>query len=180
MALCWQCSKSRGENPENNGLRDPTCPDADANYDTCECCGPGWFDRNGRRVVFDGDRPLPSCACHGADDRHRCPRRVLEFGPWQRTDWDTWREDDTCSFCGSLRPEKFFELVEAGEEVIPTDKSYKAYVGKYKVYFQHFDDQDQQRFIDLYNRGRMNIAYPGYFYKPPYFIVFDRRRGSKS
>lgn len=39
-----------------------------------------------------------------------------------------WERDGTCSYCGSLRPELFFEAVEAGAEVGPTDKNYKAYI----------------------------------------------------
>lgn len=39
-----------------------------------------------------------------------------------------WKGDHTCSYCGSLSPEKFFEAVEAGCVVGPTDKSYKAYI----------------------------------------------------
>lgn len=39
-----------------------------------------------------------------------------------------WESDHTCSFCGSLSPDKFFEAVEAGCQVGPTDKSYKAYI----------------------------------------------------
>ena len=45
---------------------------------------------------------------------------------------DHWREHDpgvpTCSYCGSLRPDVFFAAVEAGAEIVPTDKSYKVYV----------------------------------------------------
>lgn len=41
----------------------------------------------------------------------------------------TWREDGTCSFCGSLNPDEFMRRLEAGDvEVGPTDKSYKVYV----------------------------------------------------
>lgn len=39
-----------------------------------------------------------------------------------------WRDGDECSYCGSLKPETFFAHVEAGCEVGPTDKSYKAYI----------------------------------------------------
>lgn len=129
--------------------------------------------------------------------RQTCPRRVLEEGPQDRNrDLDRWenRPDSTgltCSYCGSLHPDKFFELVEAGWVVEPTDKSYKVYIarratrsevekskaifatapdahdmwqrqfGGYaqtagrvsKFYMQHLTDEQQHRFVDLYNAG---------------------------
>lgn len=39
-----------------------------------------------------------------------------------------WGGDGTCSYCGSISEEAFFAAVEAGAEVGPTDKSYKAYI----------------------------------------------------
>lgn len=106
-----------------------------------------------------------------------CPRRMGELGPWERDEGiDHWRDDDTCSFCGSLKPSKFFELVEQGAVVGPTDKSYKAYVsgpmvhvhGAGKVYFQHFTEGDCQRFVDLYNAHTMHVS--GDFYRLPFFV----------
>ena len=41
---------------------------------------------------------------------------------------DRWQADGTCSWCGSISPAKFFEAIEAGCEIAPTDKNYKAYV----------------------------------------------------
>ncbi len=57
----------------------------------------------------------------------RCPRRD-EIG--QRPDGeDAWREDDTCSYCGSLNPALFMAKAEAREITLgPTDKTYKVYV----------------------------------------------------
>jgi hypothetical protein len=34
----------------------------------------------------------------------------------------------TCSYCGSLEPGRFLDLIEAGWIVEPTDKNYKAYL----------------------------------------------------
>lgn len=58
-----------------------------------------------------------------------CPRR----GPFGLTlsdpDGDKWREDDSCSYCGSLNPDVFMARVEAGDvELVPTGKSYKVYL----------------------------------------------------
>lgn len=43
----------------------------------------------------------------------------------------TWKPRDghlTCSYCGSLHPDEFMKAAEAGVEIGPTDKSYKAYL----------------------------------------------------
>lgn len=79
------------------------------------------------------------------DQRHTCPRRH-ESGmadpnsPFvgSGTDLDTWTAGPgligqevaglSCSYCGSLHPDRFMELVREGWEVGPTDKSYKAYL----------------------------------------------------
>jgi len=78
----------------------------------------------------------------GAVDRKQtCPRRMSDMGPWQRAEGlDEWRADGgvigqnrvglSCSFCGSLHPDRFMELVREGWVVGPTDKNYKAYLGK--------------------------------------------------
>ncbi len=41
-----------------------------------------------------------------------------------------WREDGTCSYCGSLSPALFFEAIKNGCELGPTDKDYKVYVDR--------------------------------------------------
>lgn len=73
--------------------------------------------------------------------RHTCPRRMGEFGPWPRTEGsDTWESGHgvsgqdrvglSCSFCGSLHPDAFMAKVREGWIVEPTDKNYKAYLWK--------------------------------------------------
>lgn len=73
------------------------------------------------------------------DDVQTCPRRIHEMGPWARGEGlDTWRPGRSrgggepagpeCSFCGSLHPDRFMDLVRDGWIVGPTDKSYKAYL----------------------------------------------------
>ena len=63
-------------------------------------------------------------------------------------------------------------MIEAGEEVGPTDKSYKIYIGTAhaKAYFQHFNETQGRRFVELFNNGTMKIGMPGYFYVSPYFM----------
>lgn len=53
-----------------------------------------------------------------------CPRRLYAG----QSD-DFWREDNTCSYCGSLNPETFMSRLEAGDvQLSPTDKTYKVYL----------------------------------------------------
>lgn len=86
---------------------------------------------------------------------------------------DEWREDNTCSFCGSLSSEEFFRRVEAGESIGPTDKNYKAYVGPdhSKFYFMHLSEDEMKRFVELVNDKKMKIGIPGHFYVMPYFVT---------
>lgn len=101
-----------------------------------------------------------------------CPRRVDEWGPWDHEAVvDTWREDRTCSFCGSLEPSDFLEAARGGAELTPTDKNYKVYVGeRRKFYFQHLDAAGRVEFVELLNSQKLNLRYPGHFYVLPFFV----------
>lgn len=58
-----------------------------------------------------------------------CPRREESGLQLTEPDTDHFRNDDTCSYCGSLNPDTFMAKVEASEITLgPTDKSYKVYV----------------------------------------------------
>lgn len=135
-------------------------------------------------------------------DIQTCPRRMREMGPWPREEGqDSWLDEPrregevtpVCSFCGSLHPGKFLELVAKGWAVGPTDKNYKAYLHQVfdgpmrtgipgqrlpeleqytraKFYFQHFSGAQQQQFIDLYNSGSVRFSLPGHFYVLPFFM----------
>jgi hypothetical protein len=92
----------------------------------------------------------------------------------------TWREDQTCSYCGSLHPDVFMQRLEAGDVVLgPTDTSYKVYVQDHrgtpiggpagKFYFQHLGEAQRARFIELHNEGRLKLDSPGHFYVAPFF-----------
>lgn len=86
-----------------------------------------------------------------------------------------FRSDNTCSFCGSMGEEEFFLAVEAGQQIVPTDKSYKVYVGgsgRGKFYFQHLSEAGRQRFVHLLNNGTMKLGFPGHFYVAPFFVKF--------
>lgn len=82
-----------------------------------------------------------------ADHRHTCPRRhengmADPNSPFvgSGADLDTWTTGhgligqeaagQSCSYCGSLHPDRFMELVREGWIVGPTDKSYKAYISR--------------------------------------------------
>jgi hypothetical protein len=91
-----------------------------------------------------------------------------------------WDRNGTCSYCGSFSQSQFFAAVEAGAEVGPTDKNYKAYLrgpgvppatGAAKFYFQHLDEAGRDRFIELFNSKKMTIGYPGHFYSLPFFCA---------
>lgn len=67
-----------------------------------------------------------------------CPRRMQDFGPWERKEGlDRWRKvgpDRVCSFCGSMQPEAVLELAkkaiagEPGVRIEGTTKRYKLYI----------------------------------------------------
>lgn len=106
-----------------------------------------------------------------ADSAFRCGRRNDMYAVDRNPEvLDTWRTNGTCSYCGSLSSDEFFKRIEGGEEVGPTDKNYKAYIGgSGKFYFQHFNEKDKLKFVDLYNLKKMKVGYPGYFYVKPFF-----------
>jgi hypothetical protein len=58
-----------------------------------------------------------------------CPRR-LELGAYRagETGKDGIRLDATCSYCGSITEEAFLAACVRGDQLGPTDKSYKVYV----------------------------------------------------
>lgn len=109
-------------------------------------------------------------------ETHACPRGdEVPNGPYRDMALNaTWREDGTCSYCGSLSEAAFFAAIEAGAEIGPTDKSYKAYVtggghNHAKFYYQHLSAEGRGKFIDLYNAKGMKIGDPGHFYVRPFF-----------
>jgi hypothetical protein len=89
---------------------------------------------------------------------------------------------DSCSYCGSLHPDTFMDLVRGGWVVGPTDKTYKAYLAQpgsdgagseAKFYYQHLSEAQRREFVDLLAAGQMKVARGG-FYVLPFFI----RRGA--
>lgn len=82
-----------------------------------------------------------------------CPRRigtVAESEHYTGLKVDQWNNDDCCTFCGSVNPDKVIELIKQGCTVTRTDKNYKIYIngdnvprgaGMAKVYLQHFSKE---------------------------------------
>lgn len=166
-----------------------------------------------------------------------CPRAGESFGPLSKTP-AFWEADDTCSYCGSLKPEILLKAIEEGTALLgATDKNYKLYVGglpdpdagkptiyssanhdpkrddwvllteeiadehqlnsydrtkigswvkieprratvHHKFYFQHFDQAQRERFVELYNANRMSFEQGGSlpnvargFPRLPFFMV---------
>lgn len=118
-------------------------------------------------------------------EKTTCPRRMTEFGPWVREEGlDRWEKREhiadeikslQCSFCGSLHPDDFIALVHSGAEVIPTDKSYKAYLRykgrQIKFYYKYLSMEQVKILLEMHDSGRMNIGYPGFFYTTPLFMI---------
>lgn len=120
------------------------------------------------------------------DKLQRCPRRN-EREADDGTKPDYWDEStgmaggmtaDHCSYCGSLHPDVFLAKLKEGATLIPTDKSYKAYIRipsesgghENKFYFQHLSGEQMREMVDLVNSRSINFGQPGYFYTRPYFM----------
>jgi hypothetical protein len=116
-----------------------------------------------------------------------CPSRLWESGPWvSARNMDYWREDYTCSFCGSYHPDEAMRFLRRGGTIVPTDNQNKAYLEsnaavqlpgearRRKIYFHHFQNKHKIEFVNLLYQKKLNIAYPGHFYVLPAFIFEER------
>lgn len=103
-----------------------------------------------------------------------CPRSAgYDPAIFNGIDENEFEADPTvCSFCGSMHPDIAMQKIEAGELVVPTDKSYKIYIGEEhkKFYFQHLSEDQMKRIVQLLNEKKINFAEPGHFYVKPFFI----------
>jgi hypothetical protein len=137
---------------------------------------PSAFGHDGIPSGFPPPSTVPTMEYQDMTDTFTCGRRYnIEH------DTDSWRPDNTCSYCGSLSPEVFMARLDAGDvELGPTDKNYKVYVANAagaefghfaKFYFQHLSEAQQIRFVELLNAKRLKFGMPGHFYRLPYFIT---------
>lgn len=97
---------------------------------------------------------------------------------------DSWRDDGTCSYCGSLAPEAFFAAVERGDELVPTDKDYKAYVllkepepDKLRVVGVTSDDLPEDRRVGWEPADPAVLQADGYGRSPNYRWMLRKPRG---
>ncbi len=118
----------------------------------------------------------------------KCPSRLLspQYKSKSLPDEDNWemrnifknnKLNKFCSFCGSLHPEIFIDLVSKGAVLVPTDKNYKAYLeyqnSSSKFYFWHLSKSDINRYIEIAEKKKINFAFPGFFYTKPFFLLLD-------
>lgn len=124
--------------------------------------------------VVEGDAAVPPRPI----GTHKCPRREeSHFGHTQEELPDYWRAGNTCSYCGSLDPDVFMRRVEEGSIMIKgSDKNYKVYVeaasgseplGAIKFYWMHLSEDQQDRFVQLWNEKRVKHS----IYVWPYFMA---------
>lgn len=137
-------------------------------YEECPFCAEVFRGESSPRTVHENAFLL--CSNHvwakHADKMYACPRQsngiVKSF----------WRKDGTCSYCGSISAETFLLMAEGGSEIVPTDKDYKVYVGGIggvDFKFDHLNQDQMRRFVDLYNEKKLNM--PEAFYVLPFFMA---------
>lgn len=59
-----------------------------------------------------------------------CPRQAEVDRTILNVPESGWREDGTCSYCGSIAPDALFSAIASGYTLGPTDKRYKVYVDR--------------------------------------------------
>jgi len=91
---------------------------------------------------------------------------VEEWGDKEKPCWECHGEGATHKTAAN--PEGVECFVCFGAKHIPTGP-------RHKFYFQHFSQEDRQRFIELHNNGKIDYGYPGYLYSRPYFTKSDRK-----
>ncbi len=89
----------------------------------------------------------------------------------------------------TLSADEVLRIIESDpmHEIDPTDKDYKVYVrhgpAEARAYDKaYFSDpgwtvEAKEKFVELYNRKVVRLGYPGYFYVPPFFMIFRFRSG---
>lgn len=85
-----------------------------------------------------------------------------------------WRDDNTCSHCGGLRPSILLKaLRENRVSLEPTDKNYKVYFKgerlssgcpANKCYFNHFSESQAIELVLMWRQGKIRFEQPGTFY----------------
>jgi hypothetical protein len=104
---------------------------------------------------------------------HECPRSREDGRPTS----PAWRDDETCSYCGSLNPDVFMKQIEDGTiELGTTTKNYKVYIhadqqeGMSKFYFQHLSEDQKKRFVELLGERAIKFHHGYEFTVLPFFV----------
>lgn len=108
---------------------------------------------------------------------HTCPRRIENGTDYPNSPlrgsgrgldiYDTVHglvgQSRGCSYCGSMHPDDFMQAVRDHQEIGPTDKSYKLYVGGMsgKFYTVHLSPEQGFEFRRLWVDAKINWGYPG-------------------
>lgn len=48
-------------------------------------------------------------------------------------------------------------------------------VSETEFYFEHLSVDQRKRFVELLNAKKLNLDYPGYLYRLPYFVVMENK-----
>jgi len=100
-------------------------------------------------------------------EKQTCQSRMINHGPWEKEEnLDTWEQrgpDRACSFCGSMHPEDFQNLVERAtidDSIIiePSTKKYKVYIKRFalegeqaiKFYTWHLTPETTEKINKVY------------------------------
>lgn len=108
-----------------------------------------------------------------------CPRRGgFHSDVFKLPKDDHWRDNNTCSYCGSMNPDVFMKHLEESTGLLGvTEKNYKVYVhpvdgdGMEKFYFAHLREEQMVRFVELYNQRKIGYKGGFGFTRFPFFMV---------
>ena len=108
-----------------------------------------------------------------------CPRSFADIEAG-KDPYEEYNGERCCTYCGSLHPERFMTLIKEGVRLIPTDKSYKAYLecdphGMQKFYYEHLNDAQMQEFVSLFAEYKIKMS--DRFYVLPYFMRYRAAHG---
>jgi hypothetical protein len=123
-----------------------------------------------------------------------CPRRIedgmhRDDSPHKLTgsNKDVWRDDNTCSYCGSLNQDEFMKHLEAGDvELTPTDKSYKVYVegipnpdaGRPTIYSSANFPQSGEGWVQITKKTRKTLPSQAKYYPDGHYVQVEPARAT--
>ena len=168
---CHDCSKELLGTGKYDHLTPSDMPSHEANVGGVY--GTGFSDQEAIDDARDIDSLLDTSG-REYDVGPPCGRN--EYNPMFDQHKHYWREDGTCSYCGSVSADMFFDYVNKGGVISATDKNYKVYLremddmvhGCAKFYFQHLNEKGKKLFIDIFHIDNINME--GAFCLTPYFI----------